>query len=90
MDSVHIAVSPDVMSVERHCPHGHGPLTEVTHISGKRSFLLLTHGADGEAIDSASHIGPFLWFLCARCGYTELVDSDPNATLTNMGTASNG
>ncbi len=81
---INISPPPSVIDQQRDCPRGHGGLRRIDHIAGKKAFVLLTYAFENEPIDNAQHIGPFFWFLCPTCGYTELVDTDPSRTINHV------
>jgi hypothetical protein len=69
----------EMISLERTCRYGHGPLVEIATLEGRPvSFGYVIYYKD----DGAHRLmHGFRLFVCQHCGYTELQDADVSMTL---------
>lgn len=74
-------ISNEPLKVVRTCRYGHGALSRIDKTEGKPVFFTLPYGKVDEVRDGPSFIGPLEWYVCAICGYTEIIDPSPAATL---------
>lgn len=81
--AAHIRVdpAPEVLAQERTCRYGHGKLARIDSVEGNKLFIVMSYGLENVALDRPRHVGPFHWHLCGTCGYMELVDLTPAATI---------
>ena len=83
-------VEHHVLSQTRTCRYGHGALTEIDRLQGRGIFVALACGNTDATIAAPKWIGPLQWHLCKVCGYMEIVDPTPSATISNMAGADHG
>lgn len=81
---IRVDPKPTVLAQERTCRYGHGPLTKIESVEGNKLFIVMSYGLENVALDRPRYVGPFQWHLCATCGYMEMVDLTPDATIALM------
>jgi hypothetical protein len=81
---IRVNPQPTVLAQERTCRYGHGPLTTIESIEGKKFFIVMSYSLENLQLDRPRYVGPFQWHLCATCGYVEMVDFTPDATIDLM------
>ena len=70
--------------LERTCRYGHGPLLNVDQYeNGSVTYGLLVYAVPVTGQPFFQH--GLRWWVCKKCGYSELQDSDVNQTLRNLG-----
>lgn len=84
-ETILVTPSDGVTKQLRTCRYGHGQLTHVESIAGNPLFLAIAYGFYTAPLDKARYVGPFQWHLCKVCGYMEMVDLTPEATLSMIG-----
>lgn len=81
-DTIIINAPSGVADQPRTCRYGHGPLKHVDKIGGKPLFIAMAYGFYDSPMVNPKYVGPLRWYLCPVCGYMELVDLTPDATLS--------
>lgn len=75
-----------IADTPRTCLRGHGAMVKIHHIDGIRATFSVA-ALPLEQLDSPPiFLSGLGWYVCMSCGFTELVDEDPQETLRMLET----
>jgi len=65
----------------RECRYGHGPLTLIDKFGGKPVVFSMFFSVPDQSPMATNQFGPFHYYVCSHCGYTEFVDTTPSVSI---------